>query len=370
MKLVLALLLLVVVSTIVPVFASAPALQAQRNYALYTVRSGDTLVSIAQRYNISSQRLADFNALEGALIHPGDLLKVPYLEGRGGVAEPPPAPPPGFRVHRLASGETISAVLSNYGVSLEALIGANPDLSSLDRLPEGSELFIPPAHLPEGMLVALEPEQSLLDILDIYGVHPVALARANNIRDPLALREGQLLFLPGVPPVHALDRLEAVRTREHEELQALRAVRLAAAEEAARLAALEELRRNRYDWPIHGRLTSYFGPRRLGRGTANFHAGIDIAAPHGAPIRAARPGTVSFAGWSSRGYGYLVRIRHYGGAETWYAHASEILVRVGQEVARGDIIARIGSTGISTGPHLHFELHENGRPINPMTHLH
>ena len=218
MKLVLALLLSVVVSTIVPVFASAPALQAQRNYALYTVRSGDTLVSIAQRYNISSQRLADFNALEGALIHPGDLLKVPYLEGRGGVAEPPPAPPPGFRVHRLASGETISAVLSNYGVSLEALIGANPDLSSLDRLPEGSELFIPPAHLPEGMLVALEPEQSLLDILDIYGVHPVALARANNIRDPLALREGQLLFSG------PLDRpqlyVEAVRRVERDDVTA------------------------------------------------------------------------------------------------------------------------------------------------------
>ena len=148
-----------------------------------------------------------------------------------------------------------------------------------------------------------------------------------------------MLFLPGVKPVHALDRLAGVHAEE-----------------------------NRYVWPSHGRLTSYFGRRTLW-GRANFHSGIDIAAPHGTPIAAARSGQVVFSGWSNRGYGYMVRIRHPGGSETWYAHASRLLVNVGDYVEQGDIIARVGSTGISTGPHLHFEIHENGQPINPLTHL-
>lgn len=313
-------------------------------YALRVVQPGDTLASIASLYNITVESLMAFNELTSTTIHPGDTLKVPYIEAQGGAAEAAPSPPPGFRLHVLQSGETMSSLAARYNLSIAALVGANPDISSLDHLPAGMELLIPPG---EGLVITLEHDQSILDVVQVYGLSPTVIAKANGIDSPGDLQAGKLLFLPGVPALASLDRLTQVR-----------------ADEAQRLA--EE---NSYIWPVHGRLTSYFGRRNLGRGTSNFHRGLDIGAPHGAQVVAARAGTVTFAGWSSQGYGNLVKITHYGGAESWYAHNSTIAVTVGQYVERGEEIARVGSTGISTGPHVHFEIHENGQAIDPLTYL-
>jgi murein DD-endopeptidase MepM/ murein hydrolase activator NlpD len=87
------------------------------------------------------------------------------------------------------------------------------------------------------------------------------------------------------------------------------------------------------------------------------HRGIDIAAPVGTPIYSAAPGVIEFSGWNSGGYGYMVDIRHPDGSMTRYAHNSRLLVRVGQDVDQGEQIAEMGSTGRSTGPHVHFEIH-------------
>ena len=313
------------------------AIGAAQGYAIVVVQPGDALGSIAQRYGIGVEALSEANGLAGNLIRPGDVLHVPLQESRGGLLEPAPAPPAGFRRHTLAAGETLSSVTQLYGITITALVGANPDLSSLDRLPVGVELLIPPG---EGLLVTLEHGMELTDLLAAYGADPVAVARANQIRSPFDLRPGMLLFLPGVEPAAALERLAAVRELE-----------------------------NTYIWPLHGRLTSYFGRRNLGLGTSTFHRGLDIAAPTGSTIVAARSGTITFAGWSTQGYGNLVKMRHAGGAETWYAHASRILVRVGQSVSQGEPIALVGSTGISTGPHLHLEIHVSGRAIDPLGEL-
>jgi murein DD-endopeptidase MepM/ murein hydrolase activator NlpD len=310
--------------------------QAQ-GYAVVVVRPGDAVGSIAQRYGITIDGLLEANGRSGTMIRPGEVLRVPLQEASGGLVEPAPEPPAGFRRHTLASGETLSGVIQRYGISMRALVGANPDLSSLDRLPIGVELLIPPG---EGLLVTLEHGVSLIDLIAAYGSDPVEVARVNRLRSPLDLRPGMLVFLPGVEPTGALERLAAVRELE-----------------------------NTYVWPLHGRLTSYFGRRNLGMGTAAFHRGLDIAAPSGTTIVAARTGTVIFAGWSDRGYGNLVKIRHAGGAETWYGHASRILVRVGQSVKQGEPIALVGSTGISTGPHLHLELHVRGIAVDPLGEL-
>ncbi len=118
-----------------------------------------------------------------------------------------------------------------------------------------------------------------------------------------------------------------------------------------------------------GELTSGFGLRADPLvGEERFHSGIDIAAPEGSPIKAAEAGTVVFSGMVS-GYGNLVEIDHGKGLVTKYAHTQENLVSVGQHVGVGQLIARVGATGRSTGPHLHFEVHQNGRPVDPQLFL-
>lgn len=305
-------------------------------YALRTVVPGDTIGAIAARYNVSTDALIEANGLQGSTIHPGDVLVVPYAGAIGGLAELAPEPPPGFMRHTLAPGETLSEVIERHGITLRALVGANPDLSSLDRLPVGVELLIPPS---DGLVVTYDG-YSLSQWIADYGLDPVVVARANDIRSPWDLEPGMLLFLPGVTPEAALERLARVRELE-----------------------------NIYVWPLHGRITSYFGRRNLGMGTSNFHRGLDVAARTGTWIVSARAGTVSFAGWSSRGYGYLVKIRHQGNEETWYAHLSAIDVGVGQYVEQGQSIGQVGSTGLSTGPHLHFELHKRGTALDPLAEL-
>lgn len=117
--------------------------------------------------------------------------------------------------------------------------------------------------------------------------------------------------------------------------------------------------------PAAGRISSTFGLRRHPvLGFARMHKGLDIAAGYGAPIRAANDGAVAFAGRNG-GYGNFVRLSHSGGMGSGYGHMSRIAVRAGQRVARGQVIGYVGSTGISTGPHLHYELYRNGVAINP-----
>jgi len=120
-------------------------------------------------------------------------------------------------------------------------------------------------------------------------------------------------------------------------------------------------------WPLRGWITSRFGWRRL-HGVREFHSGIDIAALEGTSIRAAADGTVEFSGWNA-GYGKLVIINHGRGISTYYGHNSSNLVSAGQFVKKGTIIACVGSTGRTTGSHLHYEIRVNGNPVNPFKYL-
>lgn len=122
-------------------------------------------------------------------------------------------------------------------------------------------------------------------------------------------------------------------------------------------------------WPLRGAITSPYGYRNNPSGKGrNFHSGIDINGNTGDPIYAAEAGRVTFSGWQG-GYGNLIIIDHGDGVTTYYAHCSSRLVGVGTKVNRGDVIARVGSTGNSTGPHLHFEVRVNGKTQNPMNYL-
>jgi len=116
-------------------------------------------------------------------------------------------------------------------------------------------------------------------------------------------------------------------------------------------------------WPVNGTVTSEFGPR-----WGSFHPGLDIADPAGTPIAASKAGVVVFAG-SNGGYGLFVIIDHGGGFATAYAHQSRLGVSQGQQVSQGQTIGYVGSTGFSTGNHVHFEIRVNGTAQNPRSYL-
>jgi len=123
-------------------------------------------------------------------------------------------------------------------------------------------------------------------------------------------------------------------------------------------------------FPFAGRITSTFGHRENPFGGSNVetHKGLDIKGPVGAPVKAMAKGTVEFAGLRG-GFGNCIMLKHGNGFETLYGHLSKILVQVGQKIDIGQSIGQIGSTGRSTGPHLHYEVHKNGQQINPETFL-
>jgi hypothetical protein len=126
-----------------------------------------------------------------------------------------------------------------------------------------------------------------------------------------------------------------------------------------------------FTWPLTGTITAGFGWRiHPIDGTRRLHKGIDIAAPTGTPMFAAGDGVVLDAGWSNGGYGNFVEIKHLDGSRTFYAHANRVFVAKGQQVSKGQAIAEVGSTGRSTGPHLHFEVLPDGKNVvDPIDYL-
>ena len=193
------------------------------------------------------------------------------------------------------------------------------------------------------------------------------MEEARNARDALAANRDSLLSAQRLK-TNALAQARETRGEYLSEVQALEAesaalgARIQAAQSesgpttsASSAAGLA--------WPVSGPVTSGFG-MRWGR----MHTGIDIAVPTGTPVHAAAAGTVVYAGWMS-GYGYLVAIDHGGALATAYAHNSSLAVTVGQRVTQGQVVSLSGSTGHSTGPHVHFEVRVNGAPVDPLQYL-
>lgn len=160
----------------------------------------------------------------------------------------------------------------------------------------------------------------------------------------------------------ALEAAEAQLVQESEQLGALIRQKIAASTGVVRGTG-------RFVFPANANISSGFGNRiHPILGYSRFHGGIDFAASYGSTIRAADSGRVIFSGWYG-GYGQAVIIDHGNGLSTLYAHASRLFVSEGQTVQQGQSIAAVGSTGLSTGPHLHFEVRQNGNPVNPMGYL-
>ena len=189
----------------------------------------------------------------------------------------------------------------------------------------------------------------------------------NEYKDKLALDIGvKQIFEKEV--IETLDETTAVSKLKSENID----VKVAKLEEEAKQA--EESKKEEESSKVvvavrpisGGTITSRFGERSSIRSSA--HTGLDLAAPSGTPIKAAASGTVIFSG-TSGSYGKIVKIKCDNGYEMWYAHCSKLYVSVGQRVSAGDKIAAVGSTGNSTGPHLHFEIRINGKTVNPQNFM-
>lgn len=191
-----------------------------------------------------------------------------------------------------------------------------------------------------GVYHTVKKGQTLWRIAKTYEVDLETLQWVNDVEDVTDLRVGRILFIPGATNV-----LKVIPVRPEDETPPSLAKILVA-------------------WPLRGRLTSGFGPRGN-----RIHQGIDIAASKGTPVRAAAEGKVAYSGAGMKGYGKVVVVKHESDYSTVYAHNSALLVRMGEKVDKGQVIAKVGSTGWATGPHLHFEVRRRGVPEDPMYYL-
>jgi len=245
-----------------------------------------------------------------------------------------PGPQPLIVTHTVHKGETLWDIARRYDIDVDTIVAAN-DLVDINRLQVGQELKILTVR---GALHTVQRGESLWDIARKYEASMEEIVSVNQLANPSRLQVGQELVIPGA-------QAQAVALRR-EQL----------------VSPSGQLLRN-FDWPVQGRVSSRYGTR-WGR----MHYGLDIAVPTGTPVRASAAGTVTYAG-SMGSYGLLVIIDHGNRVETRYAHNSRIVVKVGQRVKRGDIIAYSGNTGNSTGPHVHFEIRYRGTAVNPENYL-
>ncbi len=342
--------------------------QLEKGVVYHTVRPGESLARLAAIYGSNVRAIMQASGLKSWRLKPGQALVIPFdvktAEG--------PRLPPGVHTYTVRKGETLETIARKFGLSVLELVSANPGLTSLDRVRVGDVLFIPTGL--KGRVVALGPGETLLDVARRYRVDPGELARANGVENPLALKAGDLLILPGKLARDVYAELEKKRAEERRRaLERARRLREAAARRRAqlkRVAYRAGASLKGFQWPVrHFRITSYFGYRRIWIAGSNFHHGIDLAAPTGTPVYAAKSGRVIFAGWGYY-YGRYVRIDHGDGVETRYAHMSRLVVRSGQYVKRGQVIGYVGASGRGAlGAHLHFEVRVGGRAVNPLKYL-
>lgn len=243
----------------------------------------------------------------------------------------------------VKAGDTLSEIARQFGTDPESIAMMN-GLTSTNSLQVGQVLKL---LTVKGILHKVTFGDTIWDIARRYGVNMDDIITANEL-DGERLSIGQELVIPGATRIPSLVRSSTLK----------RLTKNLPGE-----SPITRDLKGAYVWPVSGRVTSGYG-WRWGR----LHQGIDISSRVGQPIVAARTGTVVFAGWRG-GYGKTVVIDHGDGTSTMYAHCQSLLASVGQSVDRGETIARVGRTGNTTGPHLHFEVLVNGRAVNPMNYL-
>ncbi len=232
-------------------------------------------------------------------------------------------------IYKIKKGESLWQISKKTGLSMDTLLSIN-NLKNAHILQPGQEIRIPNKN---GILHKIQAGETLESIANKFNVNPEDIIDVNELKDELSATNdaGKEVFI------------QNGKYSLQERINLL----------------------GRFIVPLFGRITAGFGWRiHPITHRREFHTGIDIANYYGAPVRAAESGKVIFVG-RNRGYGKMIIIRHTNGYSTRYAHLSKYRVRHGRRVRQGQIIGYVGSTGLSTGPHLHFEIRHFGKPLNP-----
>ena len=248
--------------------------------------------------------------------------------------------------YTVKSGETISSIANAFGLNVNTILWAN-NLSERSLIRPGDKLTILPQN---GVIYTVVKGDTVGKIARKYGIGENLLISENNLGNSIAI--GQKIIIPGGRLITSTSvAANTTKTNNYTGISVIKDLVKAPAAKASDNSML---------WPTVGhRITQYYSWS---------HTGLDIANKVGTPLYASAAGKVEFAGWSN-GYGYNVLINHGGGKKTRYAHASKLFVKAGQSVDRGENIAAMGSTGWSTGPHIHFEVIVNGVKYNPLNYV-
>ncbi len=262
-------------------------------------------------------------------------------------------------VYTVVKGDTYSGIASRYDMTVDELLAINPQ-ASLNRLMVGDELTVSASvpYLGVRTVDKVRYEEAIpapVEYVDDDTMYQGDSKTLEAGADGSQMVDARVTYLNGMEQqrdITAVQQLTAPVTK----------VVAQGTKERPKTMA-----KGYFIWPVRGTITSRYGGRSL-FGTYNFHGGLDIAVPYGTSIKAADGGKVITAGWHNS-YGNYIVIDHENGKQTYYAHNSKLLVSVGDRVYQGQVIAKAGSTGNSTGSHCHFEVRVNGQRQNPRNYL-
>jgi murein DD-endopeptidase MepM/ murein hydrolase activator NlpD len=234
----------------------------------------------------------------------------------------------GYTSYKVVRGDVIGRIANNHGLSQSTIISVN-EIENSRLLQINKVLRIPNQ---DGILYTVKKGDTLSAIASKHSVDIEAIKIANELLSDTVMLNARL-FIPGAK----LDQ-----------------------------AVMGEINGDLFQWPVRGRITSNYGyrPNPFGGGPREFHSGMDIAVAHGTPIKAAMSGRVTTVSYNNV-YGNYVVITHHSNYRTMYGHMSAVKVKVGTNVVTGQQIGNVGSTGRSTGPHVHFTVYKNGVTTNP-----
>jgi murein DD-endopeptidase MepM/ murein hydrolase activator NlpD len=331
----------------VPPRSVAAARPAAQNGTTIIVGTSDTLDIIARRYNVSAAAILQANGYKGPrVLSPGQQLIIPKQTAVAAAApalapaasKPVAAAAAPSSVHVVNRGDTLMSIARRNNVPVAELAKAN-NLDQSAKLSLGMKLTVPGS---KSAAVAAAP-----------AAQPVAAAPAQPVATVAA--PATKMAAAGGPPQAA--RLASATTNVVEEKPV---VEQASVKPSEATGALPTFR-----WPVRGKVITSYGAKTNGKS----NDGINVAVPEGTPVKAAEDGVVAYSGNELKGYGNLVLVRHSNGYVTAYAHASELMVKRGDTIKRGQIIAKSGQSGEVGSPQLHFEIRKGSSPVDPLQFL-